>query len=439
MSFLKKTGIVVLTLACLAVIAYFGMFILDVAFPAQPQLQEPDTQELMEYLQVRNAPTEEATEELTEELTEPEETTDTEQEQPVEEVPVLLDDQAAQEKAKAYLADMTEEEKIWQLFFTTPDDLTGVSGATQAGDMTKKALEKMPVGGLCYFTANLEDPEQVTALLSGTQQMVRTPVFLSVDEEGGMVSRLGSVEGMGVTKLASANDFGTAGNEAAVYAAGGMLAQEMRQLGFNMNFAPVADLWVSGNTEIGSRAYSADPQVVAQMASAMATGLQDGGIAACLKHFPGHGYTTVDSHEGKSLCNRTMEQLQQEEFPCFRTGIENGVCFVMMSHLTNENLSENPASLSPEVVSLLRNELGFEGVIITDSLKMGAIVDAFSADDAAVKALSAGCDMLLMPNSPEKAHDGIVQALEDGTLTWERIDQSVMRILTVKYKMGIMQ
>lgn len=432
MKALKSIAIVLFAVICLGAITYFGFFIWRTVFPAAPEPQVLDTQELFEQMQAEEAEPEE----------EIEQTPPQEEEPPVEEAPVEEPEEPtvpAAELAQAYLETMSQEEKIWQLMFTTPDDLTGVAGATQAGEMTQKALEKMPVGGLCYFSANLEDAEQVTALLQGTQQMVKTPVFLAVDEEGGMVSRLGSNEALGVTKLGYANDFGTAGNDANVYAAGNMLAQQMKQLGFNMDFAPVADLWVDGNTEIGSRAYSADPQVVAEMAAAMVTGLQDQGVAACLKHFPGHGHAMTDSHEGKSIANRTMEQLKAEELPCFRMGIDADVCFVMMSHLTNENLSALPSSLSPETVSLLRNDLGFDGVIITDSLKMGAIVNEFAADDAAVKALVAGCDMLLMPNSLEKAFDGIMQALEDGTLTWERIDQSVLRILRAKYEMGIME
>ena len=432
MKILKNTAVTLFALACLAVIVYCGTLIWRVAFPTQPEPQVIDTEALMEQLEKRNAPEE----------TEPVEEEPQIVEEPVEEpeeTVQLLDPALAQEKASAYLSSMTQDEKIWQLIFTTPDSLTGVSGATEAGQMTQAALEQMPVGGLCYFSANLEDPEQVTALLNGTQAFVRTPVFLAVDEEGGMVSRLGSVEGMGVNKLGPANDFGTAGNAAAVYAAGNMLAAQMRQLGFNMDFAPVADLWVDGNTEIGSRAYSSDPQVVAQMASAMVTGLQDGGISACLKHFPGHGYAVTDTHEDKAVVNRTMEQLLAEELPCFQTGIDSGVCFVMMSHLTNENMSQHPASLSPEAVALLRDTLGFEGVIITDSLQMKAITAYYGADETAVRALTAGCDMLLMPNSLEVAYEGLVNAILDGTLTEERIDESVLRILTVKYEMGIMQ
>ena len=334
---------------------------------------------------------------------------------------------------------MTLKEKLWQLFFTTPDDLTGVSGATQAGEMTRKALDEYPVGGLCYFRSNIEDRDQITSMLSGTAAHTRTPMFLAVDEEGGVVTRLSSVEDLGVTNLGPAADFGAVGDPNAVYEAAFALAGQMYELGFNTDFAPVADLYVEGNTEIATRAYSADPAVVAQMSGAMVNGLQENRVAACLKHFPGHGSAQSDTHEGKAISTRTLDELRQEEFVAFRQGIENDVYFVMMSHLTNENLSPLPASLSPEVVGLLRDELGFEGIVITDSLKMEAIVDEFTSADAAVMAIEAGCDMILMPNDLQVAYEGLLDAVLEDRISEERIDESVLRILTVKFKMGIME
>ena len=369
---------------------------------------------------------------------EPEEEEPT-QEDPDQENPEEPQIGTAQEKAEAYLLTMTMEEKFWQLFYVTPEALTGVETATRAGDTTADALEEMPVGGICYFAKNLEDPEQVSTMLLSTQQYIKTPLFLGVDEEGGTVSRLGGNENMGVTALKSAADYGAADDSGAVQSESATLASQMGALGFNMNFAPVADLSMEGNEVIGTRAYSSDPAVVGRLSSAMVRGLQEGGIAACLKHFPGHGSATADTHEGKSLSTRTLEQLRADEFPAFKAGIDAGVHFVMMAHLTNENFSAHPASLSPEVVGLLRNELEFDGVIITDAMNMAAITGTYGADQAAVMAIQAGCDMILMPNSLEKAFDGLVQAVLDGTLTQERIDESVLRILTAKYELGIMR
>jgi len=260
-----------------------------------------------------------------------------------------------------------------------------------------------------------------------------------VDEEGGIVSRLGAVEGLGIANMGAAADFGAAGDALAVHDASASLAAQMKELGFNVDFAPVADLAGLGNPEIGTRAYSSDPYVVSEMSAAMVQGLQEQGIAACLKHFPGHGSAQSDSHEQKAVSVRSMEQLRAEEFVAFAGGIEQDVKFVMMSHLTNEALSPHPSSLSPETVSLLRDELGYDGLIITDSLKMRAVVDYYTSAQAAVMAIQAGCDMILMPNSLEVAYNGLVAAVLDGTLTQERIDESVTRILLTKLELGILE
>lgn len=211
-----------------------------------------------------------------------------------------------------YLAGMTLDEKIWQLFFTTPESLTGVTTATLAGDTTKAALAERPVGGLCYFAANLVDADQTRTMLQNTQSYAKTPLFLGVDEEGSRVSRAGSNEAMGVTHFEAAAVYGQRADMAEVYQVGSTLAQEPGTLGFNLDFAPVADVVTNpNNTEIGDRSYSSDPQVAGAMVSAMVDGLQRGSMVSCLKHFPGHGSTETDTHEGKSVSNRTLEELPE--------------------------------------------------------------------------------------------------------------------------------
>lgn len=368
------------------------------------------------------------------------------EEEPVEEEPVIEEEPPVEEEvpeptpAEIYLQGMTEEEKLWQLFMVRPEDITNVKTATRAGETTQKALEQYPVGGLCYFADNLEDQEQVVEMLSKTQSYVKTPLFLALDEEGGSVSRAGANEELDVTHFPAAAEYGKTGDNVAVLQMGMTLAKELKALGFNLNFAPVADIVTNpNNTEIGDRAYSSDPETASLLVAAMVEGQKRNGIPSCLKHFPGHGSTEGDSHENTVTSARTPEELQQNEWLPFRAGIGQGAAFVMVSHLTNENLSSLPASLSPEVMSFLRQELGFEGVIITDSLQMKAITGYYGADRAAVLALQAGADMLLMPNSVEKAFGGITAALESGELTWEQIDAKVLRILTAKYEYGIMK
>lgn len=367
------------------------------------------------------------------------------EEEPEVEEPVVEEEPPVEEEipeptpAEIYLQGMTEEEKLWQLFFVRPEDITNVKTATRAGETTQKALEAMPVGGICYFADNLEDQEQVVEMLSKTKGYAKTPLFLALDEEGGSVSRAGANEELDVTHFPAAAEYGKTADNVAVLQMGMTLAKELKALGFNLNFAPVADIVTNpNNTEIGDRAYSDDPETAALLVAAMVEGQKRNGMPSCLKHFPGHGSTEADSHEGASVSTRTLEELQQNEWLPFRAGIGQGAAFVMISHLTNENLSALPASLSPEVANFLRQDLGFEGIIITDSLQMKAITAHYGADRAAVMALQAGADMLLMPNSVEKAFGGITAALEEGTLTWEQIDAKVLRILTAKYEYGIM-
>ena len=438
MRILKTILYLLLAIIAVALLAFSGFFLWQ-AIPKQdepPEVLQSDLifqEEDPIVLPEAQEPAEEPVE--TEEI--PEEAPAAPPETPAEADPVP-DEVSPRTLAEAYLQTMTLEQKLWQLFITTPEAITDVPVATRAGDATKAAIEQYPVGGLCYFAANLEDASQTKLMLSNTQSYAATGMFLCIDEEGGTVSRAGSNEAMEVTALEAAADYGARGNAEEVFAAGKQLAQELTALGFNLNLAPVAD--VAGeteSTEIGSRAYSSDPEIAAAMVGSMVDGLQRGGILSCLKHFPGHGSVQTDSHEGTGISERTLEQLRQSDWLPFRSGMEEGVLFVMLSHQINENLSSLPASLSPEVVGYLREELGFAGIILTDSQQMGAVADHYTSAEAAVLAIQAGVDMILMPEDLQEAFDGLKAAVESGTLTEDRINESVLRILTVKYGWGI--
>lgn len=434
MRVIKTILAIILSLAAAGLLAFAGFILLDPVVGAEQPPVTLDTDQIF----VPQEP--EAVKPNVEQPPEPEQQPPVEdppsQEQPpAEEQPT---DEAAA-LAAVYAETMTLEEKIWQLFFVTPEGLTGVGPVTLAGETTKKAIESRPVGGLVYFSVNLQSREQVQKLLTGAQGYAKTPMFLGVDEEGGIVSRVGGNSALGTTKHPSAAEVGKAADMKTAYKVGETMAKELTALGFNLNFAPVADVITNPeNTEIGSRAYSDDPEIASAMVAAMVQGLQRNGMVSCLKHFPGHGSTAADSHEGTSVSDRTVDQLQETEWLPFRAGIVQNAAFVMLSHLSNQNLSALPASLSVEVVRYLRQELEFGGVIITDSLQMGAITDHYTAGEAAVLALWAGADMLLMPEDLQAAYDGVLQAVQNGTLTEERITESVVRILTAKYRHGLM-
>lgn len=346
-----------------------------------------------------------------------------------------------EEKAQALLDGMTLEEKVYQLFIVTPNTLTGLSGVNAAGETTRTALETYPVGGIVYFGENIYSQGQITDMIRASQEYAKYPLFICVDEEGGRVSRL---SGIGVTDtLDPMAVYGAAGNTGRVRETGQTLGTQLGAVGFNVDFAPVADVVTNpNNTEIGDRSFSDNPEVAAEMVAAMAEGLQDGGTISCLKHFPGHGSTEADSHEGLSATQRTLDELRETELLPFQAGIDAGAEMVMLSHMSAPAITgdDTPCDLSPVIVTeLLREELGFTGVIVTDSHEMGAITEYYGCGEAAVMALSAGCDIVLMPMNLEEASAAVLEAIENGTLTEERIDESVLRILTLKYRYGIME
>ena len=265
-----------------------------------------------------------------------------------------------------------------------------------AGEATKNALAQYPVGGIVYFAKNLEDRAQAAALLANTQSYAKIPLFLGVDEEGGTVSRIGANEALGGTKVADMRSFGQ----------------------------------------------SADP--CASLAGVIVKSLRAEGVVSCLKHFPGYGSATVDDHNGTSIVEKTLDELESCDLVPFQSIIaqEGSVPFVMVTHLSYPNVtgSDTPADLSSAIVTdILRDKLGYQNVIITDSQSMSSITDHYSAGEAAVQALAAGCDMILMPSDLQGAFDAVKAAVADGTLTQSRIDESVLRILTVKAEYGILQ
>ena len=350
----------------------------------------------------------------------------------------------AAKKAQTVLASMTQDEKLWQLFFVTPEALTNVNTATVAGETTKNALQTYPVGGIIYFAKNLETREQAAAMLANTQSYSRIPLFLGTDEEGGTVSRIGANEALGGTKVADMRSYGQSADPAQVYNAGQTLAANLTGLGFNLDFAPDCDVVSGADSVIGSRSFSSDPELCASLAGVIVKSLRAGGVVSCLKHFPGYGSATVDDHNGTSLIEKSLEELQATDLVPFQSIIssEDSAPFVMVTHLSYPNVvgDDTPADLSSTIVTdLLRETLGFRNVIITDSHAMASITDRYSAGEAAVKALGAGCDMILMPADLQAAFDAVKAAVADGTLTQTRIDESVLRILTVKAEFGILQ
>lgn len=329
------------------------------------------------------------------------------------------------------LAGMTLHEKVCQMMFVTPEELTGEDGVTVAGDATRQALENYPVGGIVYFAKNLESQDQVKEMIDNSQKYSSIGLFVATDEEGGVVNRL--MDTVGTTYIGSMYYYKDDGDETA-YENAYTIANDMSALGFNLDFAPVADVWSNpDNTVIGERAYSDDYAQAAELVGNAVKGFNDGGVMCTLKHFPGHGDTAEDSHYSSAYVHRTKEEIMADEMQPFRSGIEAGAEFVMVGHLIVPDIDEVPATLSYKIATgILRDELKFEGVAITDSFEMESIADNYSVDDAVVMSVKAGMDMILQPKDMASAVNSIEQAVADGELSEDRIDESVRRILTLK-------
>lgn len=336
---------------------------------------------------------------------------------------------------------MTLEQKVAQLFIVTPEALVeGVSQVTQAGDMTREGVTAHPVGGIVYFAQNLLDPEQTTTMLANVKQFYadagNVAPFIAVDEEGGTVVRIADNEAFGAQDVGDASALGSAGDTEAAKRAAEQIADYLMPLGFNLDFAPVADVVDPLRSDtMGLRSFSSDAAVAADMVRAEVEGFRDKKMLCCAKHFPGIGAAAGDSHEGAITIEATNEELETVDLVPFRAAIEAGVPMIMVGHVSLPNIvgDSTPAPLSSAVVQgMLRDSLGYTGIIVTDSLSMGAITDYYTPAEAAVAALKAGCDIPLMPERLDEAYQGVLSAVQVGELTEERLDESLTRILTAK-------
>ena len=346
------------------------------------------------------------------------------------------DEELLDEIVEACISEMPLEDKVAVLFIVTPEALTGVDKAVRAGDGTKEALEKYPVGGLIYFKQNIKSKDQITEMLANTVSMSKYPIFLAVDEEGAGVARV--ADALGLEKVDSAADIGATGDANNAYETYKEIGTYLTEYGFNLNFAPVADVLTEpDNDAIGDRSFGSDPTVVSAMVSSSVTALEEVGVTACMKHFPGQGDADGDTHEGLAASDRTLEEIKETELKPFAAGMEAGAQMIMVGHFTVPAIDEDntPASLSKKVITdLLREEMGYNGVVITDALNMSAISEYYDSTQACIMAFKAGADMVLMPEDFEAAYEGVLAAVKDGTISEARINDSLRRVYRIKYK-----
>ena len=338
-------------------------------------------------------------------------------------------------RAEELLAGMSLREKLCQLMIVRPEVLTGESPVTAAGETTRLALEQYPVGGLIYSVDNLVTQEQTREMIENTQSYSKIPLIISADEEGGNVGRL--MYKLGTTFIHSMYSYKDMGEDTA-YQNALTIGTDMVSCLFNTDFAPVADVWTNpANTVIGDRAYSDEFGQASELVAAAVRGFTESGVICCVKHFPGHGDTSTDTHEGAAVVDKSLEELRAGEFLPFEAGIEAGVDMVMVGHITVTAVDDEPATISHEVITgLLREELGWDGVVVTDSLDMGALA-GYEIGEVCVKYLEAGGDIMLGIPDLAAALTALETAVTEGRLTEQRIDESALRVLMLKLSHGI--
>lgn len=354
---------------------------------------------------------------------------------------IFNDDETVVRTTKDVLGKMSLREKVGQLFIVRPEALAENSNAETApatdrvDDAVISRIEEYPVGGIALFSRNITSAEQLPMFISDLQSSSKYPLFIAVDEEGGRVARIANSDFFNVASYKSMEDIGKSGDASKAEEVGRQIGLYLKELGFNLDFAPVADTNTNPqNIVIGDRSYGSDPALVACMVSAQLDGMHDSGIMGTLKHFPGHGDTKDDTHSGYVSIEKTWDELKECELVPFITALPKAD-MVMVSHITAVNVTSDklPTSMSETMITgKLRNELGYDGVIITDAMAMGAVADNYTSAEAAVTAVKAGVDIVLMPQNLDEAFNGVMNAVTDGEISMERLDESVMRILKLK-------
>lgn len=330
------------------------------------------------------------------------------------------------------IADMSLEDKVAGIFMVTPESITGATVATIAGDATQRALDKYAVGGIVYSDKNISNKDQFTTLIEKTSAMVKYPTFFAFSEEGGDMGALAKAGYYEAEQ--SASDIAATDDVTNAYSAGVSIGFAMNEIGLNVNLAPVADLAIVTDNILGGRIYSDNSGQVLAYANEMMRGLEDGNVTACVKYFPGVGMITENPEAGRVVSERTDEEFSSAEFLIYQNLIENGANMIMISNVVYSAYCDVPASLSEDVVTgILRNRLGYNGIVISGNLSDMAVSQYYGSDEAAIAALKAGCDILFCPEDFETAYEGIIQAVNDGVIDEKRIDNALERILRVKY------
>lgn len=368
-------------------------------------------------------------------------------------------------KIEDKISNMTLDEKIGQMlmleFRYWEDENGNLKEVTELNDDIKNAILKYKIGGVILFAENVQDTKQTTKLTHNIQKAAiengLDPLFISIDQEGGIVVRLATG-----TSLPGNMALGATRDKDLAYQYGKIIADEIKALGINVNLAPVMDTNNNPNNPvIGLRSISSNPELVGELGSEVVKGIQDQGVSAAIKHFPGHGDTATDSHLGLPVVDKSYEEIEKLELVPFKKAANEGVDMIMTAHISYPQLEKDtviskkdgsiigiPATLSDDIITgIIRDKMHYDGIVITDAMKMQAIADHFGEEDAVIMAIKAGVDIPLMPallqkNSDLEKLDNIVgrikNELELGNISEKQINNSVYRILDLKYRRGIL-
>lgn len=339
-----------------------------------------------------------------------------------------IDNMTIDEKVDYALKNMTLDKKIAQMLIV-------YYNSYDYDDTLSNVIKKLNPGGFILFNENIKNHNQLTDFINSMQKDSKIPMFISIDQEGGKVQRLYPREDLEVSYIPSMKEIGETNNPQEAYNIGKQIGKDLKRYGINVDFAPVVDINTNTNNGIGSRAFSDDANLVSQMGLELAKGLREEGIIPTFKHFPGHGSVETDSHYDLPVLNKTLGELMNWDLKPFINAIENNAEIIMIGHIAVPELDNNtPASLSKVVITdILRNQLGFNGLVVTDALNMGALTKNYSQEEIIINAIKAGVDLLLMPGSSKTTISTVKEAIENGKITEERINESVKRILNLKF------
>lgn len=329
------------------------------------------------------------------------------------------------EQVDKIMKDMTLDEKIAQM-------LVLYYASDHVDDNLITTLKNNAPGGFILIKENITTYEKTKKFVDDLQKNSKIPLIISIDQEGGSVQRLEYLSDVSPTHIPFMYDVGLKGDETLAYNIGALMAEELRTIGVNVTYAPVVDIYSNPNNKvIGKRSFGDSPDLVSKLSTSLAKGLEDNGIIATYKHFPGHGDTETDSHKSLPIINKTYAELENLELKPFKEAINNNAKLMMVGHIALPSITgdNTPATLSKTIVTdMLKEKLNYKGLVITDALNMGALTNNYSTEEIITKSVNAGCDLLLMPSSSKKSIEIIKNNISE-----ERINESVRKILTFKY------